>query len=797
VSRRSDVLPIAGLVLLGVALFAVHLFGYGLFIGDSDRLNTLLNIRLFHAEGLRAGQLPAWSERMFMGMGLYGLHYVFPDAVTVVESLAPVTSLYWVAGLATCGLVILAAISAYAFVRDSDADPFGAFVAAALYVCSAYAVLRFSQVDSGVALLIHVPIILLVVRRIERGHTAACFLGLSALFVSAGLWTFLQEIIYVAALVAAYAGYRAARGRSMAPMLVTLAAAVVATVLISPRLVTIIEDLRLLTRGRFPWAPNPREVLRLLDDGVFGRYHEEARAFGNFLNLHEGLLLYTSTFATLLVLVALVRFGGHWRGLLASRAGELAFHGWFALGVVAALITPAGQLLVENVFLKAHLHHARLSVAALLPLCTVVGVLLTRLGTQVGPARMERPVWAAATGACGAAVVFGLLAVLPGRLLRLGVGPARPIAIGDRLSIPPAELVQVLLAVAMFAIVFSLALWTSRPTVRTAAVWALGSVMVFQAFFDAWFKIAGDYAWTYPIPFKQNNFFALRPDQLRIPDEPALARIRDRLQTDHFRVALICDPKTYAVFCSPHVAFLWRLRVVDGYVPGVPTRLGLLPWPEGVQSLRAISFPSADRLPWRLLALLNVKYSVVVNEALYFNQSPDHGDGARPEDLDIRENPATPVPRQFFAAFVRPVANAAAAARALMTPAGVRGAWDLVAESVAEGLAEPREFAAGGRLTASYEQDRVLIDVDPSPRARFLIVNELYHPRWHAYADRQELTVYPTNVVMRGVVVPAGASRIELRFVPFLLTGSAILLVGAGSVLVLGGWGMARRFDRR
>jgi hypothetical protein len=54
--------------------------------------------------------------------------------------------------------------------------------------------------------------------------------------------------------------------------------------------------------------------------------------------------------------------------------------------------------------------------------------------------------------------------------------------------------------------------------------------------------------------------------------------------------------------------------------------------------------------------------------------------------------------------------------------------------------------------------------------------------------DGKETTIYPTNVVMRGIVVPAGAKTIEFVYTPFArrkvslaFYGAALLLAGAGA----------------
>jgi uncharacterized membrane protein YfhO len=67
----------------------------------------------------------------------------------------------------------------------------------------------------------------------------------------------------------------------------------------------------------------------------------------------------------------------------------------------------------------------------------------------------------------------------------------------------------------------------------------------------------------------------------------------------------------------------------------------------------------------------------------------------------------------------------------------------------------------------------------------------MYHPTWRATVDGAPATIYPTNLVMRGILVPAGATAIELTYRPFVFsaTGYAVMALG----VVLGGlltWGL-------
>jgi len=83
--------------------------------------------------------------------------------------------------------------------------------------------------------------------------------------------------------------------------------------------------------------------------------------------------------------------------------------------------------------------------------------------------------------------------------------------------------------------------------------------------------------------------------------------------------------------------------------------------------------------------------------------------------------------------------------------------------------------------------------IEPRPEPRFLVLNELYHPRWRAYAAGREIPVHAVNVVMRGVAVPSDVSEIEFRFVPLLWTVGAKATFATAAALAIGvTWGLRR-----
>ena len=275
-------------------------------------MNSFLNILIHQVDGIRHGGLAAWDDRMFMGLNAAALVYTFPNPLTYVAALAPAKDLIWAAGLVSLALFVAAGWAAYTFLKDSCRNVFAAWVGATMYQCSALATLKIAQNDMSFAVLILIPLALLALRRVSHANRTRCLVGLAAVLTSMLYFTFLQKALYALALIGAYAVYRTLWTRSVDPMLIAAGAGTTAMIAAFPRLWTVVRELRWLERPALAYQAGsfeslytfqnirPREILRWFDDGIFGRFPSEAAALGNNINLHEGLLLYTSTFATLL-----------------------------------------------------------------------------------------------------------------------------------------------------------------------------------------------------------------------------------------------------------------------------------------------------------------------------------------------------------------------------------------------------------------------------------------------------------------------------------------------------------------
>ena len=124
------------------------------------------------------------------------------------------------------------------------------------------------------------------------------------------------------------------------------------------------------------------------------------------------------------------------------------------------------------------------------------------------------------------------------------------------------------------------------------------------------------------------------------------------------------------------------------------------------------------------------------------------------------------------------------------------GVPEVVKVSWVEKYPGPRTFDGAGPIVARFEGDIREFTFPKSPKARFLVVNERFHPYWKAFARGRELPIEKVNAAMSGIEVPAGVTRVTAEFRPFatqwpgyLLRGSALIVLILGCLLLsFGGW---------
>jgi hypothetical protein len=77
----------------------------------------------------------------------------------------------------------------------------------------------------------------------------------------------------------------------------------------------------------------------------------------------------------------------------------------------------------------------------------------------------------------------------------------------------------------------------------------------------------------------------------------------------------------------------------------------------------------------------------------------------------------------------------------------------------------------------SYEPSRLVIETK-AERPRFLVISEINYPGWIALIDQQPAILFTTDYLLRGLALPAGQHRIELRYqAPGIRKGAWISLL--------------------
>lgn len=107
----------------------------------------------------------------------------------------------------------------------------------------------------------------------------------------------------------------------------------------------------------------------------------------------------------------------------------------------------------------------------------------------------------------------------------------------------------------------------------------------------------------------------------------------------------------------------------------------------------------------------------------------------------------------------------------------------------------------GGPLSAnararliSYEDNRLSVETN-GDTATMLVLSEINYPGWEATVDGASVPIHTTNYLLRGVVLPAGSHRVEMRYTaPAARTGAIISVL---TLLLLAGLAVYWKFVPR
>ena len=291
------------LAIFVVAVCYPHIFFDVVALGNSDRLNTSLNIRFFEIQSVHDfGRVPLWNDRMFMGFNMTAFHYMIPIIHPISWLLGffyPDNLLFWM-GLWTIVSYYLIGLSAYVLCRDLSDDGFIGLIGAIVYITGYQIYFRAFQVEDAAINYMALPLSIFVVRRLVERTSWQYYVALIVCIVLMML-SFLQETSYAFLFLGLYILYVAFDRRSWRILFVTGAAIAAAITMTAPRVIGIVLDLRNYARASNLHFTDTSEALRLFYDGIFGVNYEQAARYTH-VHVHEGYAVYTSAITPLIFL---------------------------------------------------------------------------------------------------------------------------------------------------------------------------------------------------------------------------------------------------------------------------------------------------------------------------------------------------------------------------------------------------------------------------------------------------------------------------------------------------------------
>lgn len=784
---RGDVVVAIGLASIVAWLFRDHLFGKLVFLGNPDRIHNNLKVLKFYVDNIAQGVgLQAWNEHELLGYDTFALPYINPSPLTYLVAAFGSENLYVTAGFVSALLLALAGIVAYFFLRAVAGQRLPAAAASCLYMLAAITVLKVSQNDASFLVFVLIPPLLLATRTASPERLTHSVWSQAILLYLLMQFTFLQKAAYALLLWGSYALFLAFQRRDRSLLAIPALAFAGAFTAALPRIAGVAMAMPEYTRGSAEELTkaiptHPLEFLRWFDTTIFGRIFGDEVSKVSSVNLSEGFLLYTATFVPFILLFSAFR---------APRAGdgEQRFFSWTVTVLFSVIVLPWMMELVWLLFAKINFIHARILIAALLPLLVLVAIRLRDLQPEssTGPAFAIVGVIVAGLVVVtieGAAIASTGAVALSTEFITW-LDEAKFVDLPAPAALERGALVRIAITGLATVVIVWLIRSSASPGIRKVAYIALLAAPVLQAGTYANFQLRGEHT-VDELPFRDGNISWTDGGKLPLPSAEERSAMRTRLDSANFRSVAICDRRIGGGFCAAQFSEYWGLRLADGYYGfGTPSRIAVLPW-SGHLGKRDLSFGDRKKLPWPILGFLNVRFAVPSGPYIYGRTKATSGH----RNVEIIENPEPVLPRAFLARNVTPVRSAREAAERIFKNARP---YDVREMSFVEEFDGARSFSNAGGVALSGFGDELVVELDASPHPRFLVVNELYNPRWTAEIDGRSARVYAANAVMRGVVVPPGSQRIVLRYTPIASLRNCVISLLLG-MLLLQGTAMVRR----
>jgi hypothetical protein len=223
-------------------------------------------------------------------------------------------------------------------------------------------------------------------------------------------------------------------------------------------------------------------------------------------------------------------------------------------------------------------------------------------------------------------------------------------------------------------------------------------------------------------------------------------------------------PITLAVPIPPNVAMRYGLYDARGYDFPFEKRYAEL-WRRAIAQSPDCNYAfcpeSAGRSPTALRAL----GLLGVTDLLQNHGDPPLRDlqlAYSGPDARVYRNPAA-LPRAFLVSSQQ-VVEGGDAAREAVTAADFQARTTAVVERHIAGIPAGSGSPGTARI-ARYGEQHVEVDTDATRRS-LLVLTDSWFPGWKATVDGQDVPIERVDYLIRGVVVPAGAHRVEFRYDP-------------------------------
>ena len=764
-------LALGGLLLAVLACY-YRLWWPGLILIKRDATMTLLPVKQYLIDRLRAGEFPQWFPydtlgRSFIGVAHTGVFHPF----TLLYFVFPAPDALRLSTLASC---LLAAGGAFWLGRHLGLSSAGALLAGIAFACSGYVA---SMTDNIVYLYSTclIPLLLLAVERAASGR-------LAWVVAAAGLWATvflngdIQTGYYLAFAALLWVVMRAVSPKRALAVLAAVAglAALLAGIQLGPSLSVYlgsgIRHSPAFQENLLEWSTHPLRLLTMLawpvsteaDPGTvmaafFGGQYQPPWAESLYLGIPVvGLaVLGAARRPDLRALVAL--------GVLALLLALGRYGGLYDLFRHAVPLWSAFR------YPEKWMGFASFSVAML------AGAGLDALRED----RNDPRPWLLAAGACLAVGLFlgtatgrTLLAVLHDTSLTLARDVAGTSARSLLAGAAAALGVGLLILAAQRG-------WIGRR-VLTGNVAAIAAVTLIPASMQAYKTGPSDvYSFTPPLlsALRAEEGGALSPGRFRVAEPHFFQGGRWPKQLEEALGYYGASAVFHRQALSGGLVTDFGIEGFRVTLPGVSAHL---------EALRAVGLSN------EVYARFNVAYLVLRRSLVTDRSLLDRPVGDVPDfDLVLVRNPVPVRPRAYLSRRPEPATAPPLQKELFARPDFLNGEVDVIESS---GVTLPGPSPAGRAVIERYEPERVVVRTEASAPAVLVLV-DAFDPGWRATLDAGDgLPILRANLLMRAVAVPAGTHRVTFVYrTPSLMEGTAASAAGVALPLVLIGFAWRRR----